>query len=144
MLIGLVLSRTKLGYHVYAVGGGARAAHLHGVAVAKLRIFALALTGFLAAVAGILALSFVQAAEPNLGMLRELDVIAAVIIGGGSILGGRGTILGTFFGALILAFILNALVLLGVGAYVQRIVIGAIIIGAVAISTMRVRPTYLK
>ncbi len=145
LLIGnLILSRTKIGYHIYAVGGGARAAHLHGVAVAKLRIFAFVVTGFLAAIAGIITLSFVQSGDPGLGFLMELDIIAAVIIGGTSIRGGRGSILGVFFGALILALILNGLVLLGIGAYFQRIVIGSVIIGAVAVSTIRVRADYLK
>ena len=145
LLIGnLILSRTKIGYHLYAVGGGARAAHLHGVAVTKIKIFAFVLTGFLAALAGILALSFVQQGEPNLGFLMELDVIAAVIIGGGSILGGKGSILGVFLGALVMALILNGLVLLGIGAYSQRIVVGAVIASAVLVSTIRARPAYLK
>ena len=145
LLIGnLILSRTKIGYHLYAVGGGARAAHLHGVAVTKIKIFAFVVTGFLAAVAGIISLSFVQTGEPKLGFLMELDVIAAVIIGGGSILGGKGSILGVFLGALVMALILNGLVLLGVGAYSQRIVVGAVIASAVAVSTIRVRAAWLK
>ncbi len=140
LLIGnLILSRSKIGYHLYAVGGGATAARLHGVAVAKIKLFAFVVTGFLAAVAGTLALAFVQVADPNLGILRELDVIAAVVIGGASIRGGKGTILGVFLGALIIALILNGIVLLGVSAYFQRVVIGIIIISAVAISAMRVR-----
>jgi len=140
LLIGnLILSRTKTGYHLYAVGGSARVAHLHGVAVTKLKIFAFVLTGFLAAVAGVLALSFVGGGYPQLGTLMELDVIAAVVIGGTSIRGGRGTILGVFFGALVIALILNTLVLLGIGAYYQRIVMGGIIISAVAASTIRGR-----
>lgn len=141
LLIGnLILSRTKIGYHLYAVGGGAPAARLHGVAVEKTIIFAFVVTGFLAAVAGIIALSFIQTGHPNLGTLMELDVIAAVVIGGTSIRGGRGTILGVFFGASLLALILNALVLLGIGAYFQKVVIGIIIISAVGASTVRVRP----
>jgi len=145
LLIGnVILSRTKLGYHMYAVGGGARAAHLHGVAVNKIKMFAFVVTGFLAAIAGIISLSFVQSGEPNLGFLMELDVIAAVIIGGGSILGGKGTILGVFFGALVMALILNGLVLVGVGAYSQRIVVGAVIASAVLVSTIRERAVWLK
>ncbi len=145
MLIGnLILSRTKIGYHLYAVGGGARAAHLHGVAVTKIKIFAFVLTGFLAALAGILALSFVQGGYPQLGTLMELDVIAAVVIGGVSIRGGRGSILGVFLGALVMALILNALVLLGVDPYAARIVIGVIIIGAVLVSTLGQRAAWLK
>ena len=145
LLIGnLILSRTKIGYHLYAVGGGAHASHLFGIAVDKIRIFAFVVTGFLAAIAGILALSFIQCGHPQLGSLMELDVIAAVVIGGTSIRGGRGTILGVFFGALIIALILNGLVMLGIGAYFQRIVIGSVIIGAVAVSTIRVRAAHLK
>ena len=145
LLIGnLILSRTKIGYHLYAVGGGARAAHLHGVAVTKIKIFAFVLTGFLAALAGILALSFVQGGYPQLGTLMELDVIAAVVIGGVSIRGGRGSILGVFLGALVMALILNALVLLGVDPYAARIVIGVIIIGAVLVSTLGQRAAWLK
>lgn len=145
LLIGnFVLSRTKIGYHLYAIGGNARAAYLHGVAVNKIKIFTFVLTGFLAAIAGTLALSFIQTGDPQLGTLMELDVLAAVIIGGTAIGGGRGTILGVFLGALIMALILNGLVLLGIGAYFRRVVIGLIIIGAVAVSTIRVRPAFLK
>ncbi len=141
LLIGnLILSRTKLGYHMYAVGGNAHASHLHGIAVHKTKIFAFVVTGFLAAIAGLLSLSFIQSGHPQLGTLMELDVIAAVVIGGVSIRGGRGSILGVFFGALIMALILNTLVLLGVEAYFTRVVMGLIIIGAVATSTVRARP----
>jgi ribose/xylose/arabinose/galactoside ABC-type transport system permease subunit len=144
MVIGFVLSRTKLGYHVYAVGGGARAAHLHGVPVAKIKIFSFVFTGFLAAFAGIIALSFVRGGYPHLGYLMELDIIAAVVIGGVSIQGGRGSIQGVFLGVLVWALISNALVLLGVSPYANRIVMGGTIIGAVAVNTIRVRPAYLR
>jgi ribose transport system permease protein len=145
LVIGyLVLGRTKVGYHLYAVGGGARASHLHGIPVDKIKIFTFALTGFLAAIAGILVLSFVQSGDPGLGNLMEMDVIAAVVIGGTSIRGGHGTILGVFLGALIMALILNGLVLLGIGAYFQRVAVGAVIIGAVWVSTIRVRAARLR
>lgn len=140
LIIGFfILSKTVIGYHLYSVGGNSTAAHLLGISVTKNKIFAFVLTGFLAAVAGVVALAFTQTSEPNLGTFLELDVITAVIVGGGSILGGRGSILGIFFGSLIVAIINNAIVLLGIGAYYQKIFIGAIIIVAVSANTIKNR-----
>lgn len=145
LLIGnLILSRTKIGYHMYAVGGSARSAHLNGISVTKIKIFAFVVTGFLAAIAGILSLSFIQTGNPQLGTLMELDIITAVVIGGTAIRGGRGSILGVFLGALIWALILNGLILLGVEAYYSKVVMGIIIIGAVAASTIKEPVAYLK
>ncbi|GAG91615.1 unnamed protein product, partial [marine sediment metagenome] len=85
LIIGdLILRKTSIGYHLYAVGGNPRAAMLAGISADKIKIFAFAITGFLASLAGILSLSFIQSAEPNMGFLLELDTIAVAVIGGAS------------------------------------------------------------
>jgi ribose transport system permease protein len=128
------LHKSRTGYHIYAVGGNSRAARLYGIGVEKIKIFSFALTGLLSALAGILALSFIQSAETNMGASLELDVIAAAVIGGASLQGGRGSILGVLLGAVTIGILLNGLVLLKVSPFIQRIVIGAVIILAVIVS----------
>ncbi len=128
----LLLRKTTIGYHLYAVGGNRRAAILSGIAADKIKIFAFTVTGFLASIAGVLTLSFVQTAEPNMGSLLELDCIAVSVIGGASFAGGRGTIVGVLLGALIMGILFNGLVLMGVSPYVQKIVVGIILMAAVA------------
>lgn len=135
LIIGdLILRKTSIGYHLYAVGGNPRAAMLSGISADKIKIFAFAITGFLASIAGVISLSFIQSAEPNMGFLLELDTIAVAVIGGASFAGGRGSIVGVLFGALIMGILFNGLVLLGVSPYIQKIFIGLIIIIAVASS----------
>lgn len=130
----IVLHKMVIGYHLFAVGGNSRAATLYGISTSRVKVFAFAATGFLSALAGLLALSFVQSAEPNLGTGMELDVIACAVIGGVSLSGGRGSILGAFLGAVTIGILYNGLVLLGVSPFIQRIVIGTVVIGAVAVS----------
>jgi ribose transport system permease protein len=129
-----ILHKMVIGYHLFAVGGNSRAATLYGISVSRVKIFAFATTGFLSALAGVLALSFVQSADPNLGTGMELYVIACAVVGGVSLSGGRGGIVGTFLGSMTIGILNNGLVLLGVSPYVQGIVIGAVVIGAVALS----------
>ena len=126
-----VLHKTKYGYHLFAVGGNPRAAMLYGIPVARVKILAFTSTGLLAAISGVLALSFVQTGEPNMGMLMELDVIAAAVIGGTSIGGGRGSILGVLLGAVTIGVLNNGLVMVGVSPFIQKIIMGAIVIIAV-------------
>jgi len=133
LLGGVLLTATTFGFRIYAVGGSARAARISGVNVARVKTVAFMLMGVLAALAGILSLSFLQNVSPESGTGLELNVIAAVIIGGTSLAGGEGSILGTLLGVALLGVLSNGLVLLGVSPFWQTAFIGAVIIAAVAI-----------
>ncbi|TPM30837.1 ABC transporter permease [Mesorhizobium sp. B2-3-4] len=141
-LAWLVLSFSNFGFRVYAVGGSAKAARVSGISVNKVKISAFILMGVLAAFAGILGLAFLpssQAGRTGLGL--ELDVIAATIVGGASLSGGEGTILGTILGVLIIGVMRNGLVLMGVSPFVQELMIGLVIIIAVGIDKWSTRRT---
>jgi ribose transport system permease protein len=130
----ILLSHTTFGFRVYAVGGSDKAARLSGIRVPHIKIWAFALMGALSAVGGILGLAFLpsgQAGRTGLGL--ELDVIAAAIVGGASLSGGEGTILGTILGVLIIGVLRNGLILLGISPFAQTVIIGAVIILAVGI-----------
>jgi ribose transport system permease protein len=130
----IILSFTNFGFRVFAVGGSPKAARVSGISVERVRIAAFMLLGVLCALAGMLSLAFLpssQAGQTGLGL--ELDVIAATIIGGTSLSGGEGTIAGTILGVLIVGVLRNGLILLGISPFVQVLMIGAVIIGAVAI-----------
>jgi ribose transport system permease protein len=132
LVIGfLVLHKSKIGHYLYAIGGDSHASMLYGISVARVKIFAFAVTGFLSALTGILAFSFVQTAEPKMGTLFELDVIAAAVIGGVTIGGGHGSIFSIILGAVTIGILNNGLVLLGISAFVQKIVIGIVLVVAV-------------
>ena len=142
VLAWIVLSFSNFGFRVYAVGGSAKAARVSGISVNKVKISAFILMGLLAALAGILGLAFLpssQAGRTGLGL--ELDVIAATIVGGASLSGGEGTILGTILGVLIIGVMRNGLVLLGVSPFVQELMIGLVIIIAVGIDKWSTRRT---
>lgn len=129
-----LLSRTTFGFRTYAVGGNDKAARVSGIKVFNVKIWAFTLMGFLAAVSGILGLSFLpssQAGRTGIGM--ELDVIAATIVGGASLGGGEGTMPGTILGVLIIGVLRNGLVLLGISPFWQETAIGLVIILAVGI-----------
>jgi ribose transport system permease protein len=129
-----ILSCTNFGFRIFAVGGSAKAARVSGISVNTVKIWAFMLMGLLAAFAGILSLAFLpsgQAGRTGLGL--ELDVIAATIVGGASLSGGEGTILGTILGVLIIGVMRNGLVLMGVSPFVQELMIGLVIIVAVGI-----------
>ena len=136
---GVVLAKTKLGRYVYASGGNLEAARLSGVPTAQVRILVFALTGALAAMAGIINTGWVTIAQPVAGLGYELDVIAAVIIGGASFSGGKGTVLGTMLGATLMGILRNGLVLLGVNVYWQQVAIGGVIVLAVMLDKVRRR-----
>ena len=129
-----VLAKTTFGFRVYAVGGSEKAARLSGIQVFHTKILTFALMGLLSAIAGILSLAFLpsgQAGRTGVGL--ELDVIAAAIVGGSSLSGGEGTILGTILGTLIIGILRNGLVLLSISPFWQTTVIGLVIICAVGI-----------
>jgi ribose transport system permease protein len=134
VLFWLLLSHSTFGFRVYAVGGSDKAARLSGIRVFATKIWAFVIVGVLSAVAGILSLAFLpsgQAGRTGVGL--ELDVIAAAIVGGASLSGGEGTILGTVLGVLIIGVLRNGLVLLGISPFWQTTIIGAVIILAVGI-----------
>jgi len=136
----VVLSCTNFGFRIFAVGGSAKAARVSGISINSVKISAFVLMGALAAFAGILSLAFLpsgQAGRTGLGL--ELDVIAATIVGGSSLSGGEGTILGTILGVLIIGVMRNGLVLMGVSPFVQELMIGLVIIIAVGIDKWSTR-----
>ena len=129
----LLLRYTPLGHHAYAIGSNRQAAFHAGVKVDRSLIAIYTLGGLLVGLAAMIAASRTVSAQPTAGITLELDIIAAVVIGGASLSGGRGTVLGTLIGTLLISFLRNGCTLLGISTNVQLIVIGAIIIAAVAV-----------
>lgn len=131
----LVLSRTKLGRYAYAIGGNETAALLSGVNVTLYKTMVYGLSGMCSALAAVLLTARLNSAQPIAGIMYELDAIAAVVIGGTSLMGGEGTVTGTLIGALIIGVLRNGLNLLAVSSFIQQIVIGSVIVVAVLIDT---------
>ena len=137
VLLGdLALRHSMVLRQVYFVGGNENAARLSGLAVDRLRIIAYVLTGFLAALAGILLASRLMSGMPTAGNALELQVLAACVIGGASLRGGEGTVLGAFLGVIFVALINNAMTMLAVSIYWQMIVTGAVLVAAVALDML--------
>lgn len=130
-----VLSRTVFGRQIYAIGGNAEASWLAGVPVQKVLVAVYAINGLLAGLAGAVLAARLGAGIPNSGQLYELDVIAAVVVGGTSLSGGRGGVLGSLLGALFIGTLNNGLNLTGVDPYLQKIVLGAVILAAVLVDS---------
>lgn len=130
-LFGFVLARTRFGRFVYATGDNAEAARLSGIRTQRVKIAAFVISGLLAALAGFILTARLSTAEPTAGTGLELEAIAAVIIGGTSLAGGRGTLLGTLVGALVLGVIDNGMNLLDVSPFLQDVVKGLVILLAV-------------
>ena len=128
-----VLTRTKLGRYTYAIGGNEEAALLSGVNVKLYKAAVYGISGMLSGLAAVILTARLNSAQPIAGMMYELDAIAATVIGGTSLLGGEGTVVGTLIGALIMAVLRNGLNILGVSSFVQQVVIGSVIIAAVLI-----------
>ncbi|MET4634439.1 ABC transporter permease [Kaistia defluvii] len=131
VIAGFVLHSTRYGRSVYAIGSNPEAARLCGLNVNRTLISVYALTGLCAGLGGFLLASRLNSAEAVAGNQYELNVIAAVVIGGTSLYGGTGSIAGTVIGTLLIGVLLNGLVILNVSPYVQQLLIGAIIVGAV-------------
>ena len=127
ILAHLLLSRTRLGRYTYALGSNREAARLSGIPVRKNLIAVYVILGVLAGFGGMVASSRVYSGQPNFGLGLELDVIAAAVIGGASLFGGQGTILGTLIGAFLIALIHNGSVLLDINSFYQQVIIGAVI-----------------
>lgn len=140
VVMQLVLSKTAFGRHIYAVGGNETAARLSGINVTRVRIAVFAISGLLAGFAGPIDAAYSASADPLAGQTWELDAIAATVIGGASLNGGKGKITGTFVGALILTLLDNVLGLHGVSANMQLIIKGLIVVVAVVLQ----RPDFIR
>lgn len=135
----VVMSRMTLGRYVYAVGGNEEAARLSGVGVAWVLLFVYAISGIMAGLGGVVLASQLKSGAPTYGLLYELYVIAAVVLGGTSLAGGQGKIVGSLIGALIIGVIQNGMNLTGVESYTQKVVLGLVILGAVLLDMLRRR-----
>ena len=135
----VVTRKTRFGRYLYAVGGNERAALLTGLRVNRIKLLVYTLGGGLAGVAGLIVTARLDSAQPNAGLGYELDSIAAVVIGGTSLSGGRGSVLGTVLGTLIIGVLNNGLFLLNVSPFWQQVVKGFVILTAVAIDKMSAR-----
>ena len=133
----VMMSRTTLGRYIYAVGGNPEAARLSGVPVQRVLLFVYTLSGLLAGLGGVVMASQLKSGAPTYGQMYELYVIAAVVVGGTSLSGGEGKILGTLIGALIIAVIQNGMNLTNVESYTQKVVLGLVILGAVLADTLK-------
>ncbi len=131
LAIHFLLSRTRLGRYCYAIGSNVEAARYAGVRVARYQIIFYLILGALAGLAGAIESARLVTGQPTAGEGYELRVIAAVVIGGGSLSGGQGTVIGTIIGALIMGVLANGANLLGISSFTQQIVIGAVIVLAV-------------
>ena len=128
LIAHILLTRTKLGRYTYAIGGNEEATLLSGISVKLYKTIVYGLSGLLSGLAAIILTARLNSAQPIAGIMYELDAIAATVIGGTSLMGGEGRIVGTLIGALIMGVLRNGLNLLGVSSFIQQTVIGAVII----------------
>jgi len=139
VVFGIVLARTRFGRYVYAIGGNEEAARLAGINVPLTKTLVYVISGGCAAVAGMLLMARFSSGSPQTGIGSELQSIAAVVVGGTSLMGGRGVIVGTFFGALLIGVLNNVMDLINIESYTQEIVLGAVIVLAVVLDELRKR-----
>ncbi|GHU82913.1 sugar ABC transporter permease [Clostridia bacterium] len=139
LILAVLLAKTRVGRQIYACGSNLEAAKLSGINAVRTRMFAYCVSGFSAAICGILVASRVSSASPTAGTGYELEAIAAAVLGGVSNNGGEGNILNTIIGALIMGVLRNGLNLNGVNSFWQQMIIGAILVGACAIEARRQR-----
>ena len=137
ILCGLMISRTAFGRWLYASGGNETAADLSGVPIKRVKITVYLLSGVCAAVAGLVLSSQLTSAGPTAGTTYELTAIAAVVIGGAALTGGRGTVGGTILGALVIGYLSDGLVIIGVSAYWQTVFTGTVIVLAVLLNSLQ-------
>ncbi|WP_308465983.1 ABC transporter permease [Rathayibacter soli] len=139
VVASIALNRTVFGRWLYASGGNERAADLSGVPVKKVKIWVYVASGVCAAIAGVILSSELTSASPTAGTTYELTAIAAVVIGGASLMGGKGNIRGTLLGAFVIGFLSDGLVIVGVSSYWQTVFTGAVIILAVLLNAVQYR-----
>jgi ribose transport system permease protein len=133
----VVLRHTVFGRHIYAIGSNAETARLCGIKVKTTRVIIYALCGAFLGIAGVMQYGNLNVGDPTAAIGMELDIIAAVVIGGGSLNGGEGGVFGSFVGALIMAVLRNGCTMLGLENYYQEIIIGVIIVSAVGIDFIK-------
>jgi len=138
-VFAVLLGATRFGRYVYAIGGNEEAARLAGIDVGRVKTLVYVISGCCAAIASLLLMARFSSGSPQTGLGYELQAIAAVVVGGTSLSGGRGTIRGTFIGALLIGVLNNAMNLLSIESYTQDIVLGAVILLAVALDEVRKR-----
>lgn len=136
---GFLLQRRQIGRHIFSVGSNEEAARLSGVKVDRTKTWAYTASGALAGLAGMVLMSRLVTVQPNEGVMYELDAIAASVIGGASLMGGVGSISGSMIGAFIIGVLRNGLNMAGTSAFIQQIIIGIVVIGAVYIDQIRNR-----
>ena len=136
VIFSFILKNTTFGFNVYATGGNIRAAEVSGINTSRVKITCFALASGLAGLAGIISVTYLGSLYPTAGSGREMDVVAACILGGTALAGGIGTIFGTLIGATIIGIIKNALVLLGVESYYQSAAIGIVILIGIIVDTI--------
>ena len=139
IILGIILAKTRIGRQIYACGSNLEAAKLSGINAIGTRMFAYSMSGFSAAICGILVSSRLSSAQPTAGTGYEMEAIAAAVLGGISILGGEGTILNTIIGALMMGVIRNGLNLNKINSFWQQVIIGLILVIAVAMEVRRHR-----
>jgi ribose/xylose/arabinose/galactoside ABC-type transport system permease subunit len=138
-VFAIILIRTPFGRYVFAIGGNEEAARLAGINVKLIKTCVYVISGGCAAIAGLLYMSRFASGSPNTGIGSELQSIAAVVVGGTSLMGGRGSVIGTFCGALLIGLLNNVMNLLNIESYTQDIVLGAVILLAVVVDELRKR-----
>ena len=137
LMASVVLKRMRFGRYVFAVGGNREAARLAGIDTNRVLLEVYCICGVLSAVSGILLASRMNSGQPNAGVMYELDVIAAVVVGGTSLFGGTGSVAATFIGAMLIGVLRNGLNLLNISSYVQMVVVGVVILLAVLLDQIR-------
>jgi ribose transport system permease protein len=137
--MALVLKYTVFGRHVFAIGSNEATARLCGIRTSRVKVLVYSLSGLFCGLSGVMEFSRLTVGDPTVAVGLELDIIAAVVIGGGSLNGGEGSILGTMVGVLIMSFLRNGCTMMGWPNYIQEIIIGAIIVVAVTLDRLRHR-----
>lgn len=132
-----ILNKTYIGRHFYSVGGNAEAARLSGINVKMVKMIAFILCGMLASIAGLILAGRLNSGQPNAGQSFEFDVITACVLGGISLEGGQGRLLGTLLGVLIMGVLANGMIIMSIGKYYQWIIKGVVLIAAVAVDGLK-------